>query len=178
MSPQDLKAEKLTAIYHALLTLLADRPMQDISVTVLCRQAGVSRTYFYRTFGNFDAIISQYQQRAIVTYLRRSPGQVPLLLAELMTHYFEYVQHSADQQRLLLKSGRMMVLLQTFQSAFLFLLEHDRILKSPLLMDPYYVAFLSGAVINLSVTWLQAGMPEPPQYMGQRIAKFTLHRKD
>lgn len=45
MSPQEIKSQNLTKIYQALLKLLTETPLSDISVSRLCRTAKVSRTY-------------------------------------------------------------------------------------------------------------------------------------
>lgn len=50
MSPKELKDQKLSDIYHALITLLNEKPLEKISITELTGLAGVSRTYYYKNF--------------------------------------------------------------------------------------------------------------------------------
>ncbi|TOY86105.1 TetR/AcrR family transcriptional regulator [Levilactobacillus brevis] len=175
MSPQELKDQKLRESYRALLLLLARKPMPDISVTELCQQAGVSRTYFYNHFGNFDEIILAAQEQEISRYLRELPNFQQVDLIGLMTRYFELAQREADNQLLLVKNGKIRVLITTFQQVYRRLLAESRILaKAPLTVEDYYIEFFAGAVINLSVTWLERGMPESPRLMGQKASRFLL----
>ncbi|WP_225430730.1 TetR/AcrR family transcriptional regulator [Levilactobacillus brevis] len=175
MSPQELKDQKLQASYRALLLLLARKPMSEISVTELCQQAGVSRTYFYNRFGNFDEIILASQEQGISRYLRALPNFQQVDLTGLMTRYFELAQREADNQLLLVKNGKIRVLITTFQQVYRRLLAESRILaKTPLTVEDYYIEFFAGAVINLSVTWLERGMPESPRLMGQKASRFLL----
>lgn len=137
--------------------------MPEISVTELCQQAGVSRTYFYNRFGNFDEIILASQEQGISRYLRALPNFQQVDLTGLMTRYFELAQREADNQLLLVKNGKIR------------LLAESRILaKAPLTVEDYYIEFFAGAVINLSVTWLERGMPESPRLMGQKASRFLL----
>lgn len=52
------------AISSALLGLLEEKPLADVTVAELCRQARVSRSTFYEHFGNisdvYDAIVSDF----------------------------------------------------------------------------------------------------------------------
>lgn len=173
MSPQELKEQKLTAIYRALLVILARQPMNKISVSVLCNQAGVSRTYFYREFGNFEQVINKYQQRAILQYVRVLPHDYPIGLEAAMVRYFDYVADSADEQRLLINSGRTTTLIATFEAAFIHLAETNRLQNSFLILKhPYYVSLLSAGVINMSVRWLMTNGSESPRQLGHLVAQY------
>lgn len=52
------------AIRSALLALLAEKPLADVTVAELCRAAHVSRSTFYEHFGNvadvYDAIVREF----------------------------------------------------------------------------------------------------------------------
>lgn len=63
MSLQERKQQNLTAIYQALLTLISRKPISLISITELCQDAQVPRTYFYKNLDHFDQIITTFQQQ-------------------------------------------------------------------------------------------------------------------
>lgn len=52
------------AVKEALLSLLAEKPLADITVSELARKAHVSRSTFYEHFGNpadvYDALVRDY----------------------------------------------------------------------------------------------------------------------
>ncbi|NLR09107.1 MULTISPECIES: TetR/AcrR family transcriptional regulator [Lactobacillaceae] len=172
MTPQARKQQNLEAIYHALLALMAKKPLAAISITELCQRAQVSRTYFYRNYQDFNQIITRYQMQNMLRYLRRLPRSTQVNLADLMTHYFELVQSEATTYQLLIKNGQLDVLLQTFQTVFQLLKKQHRIHGSRI-NEPYYLEFFSGAVINVAVTWVTHGFVESPRYLGDLVARFA-----
>ncbi|WP_345753249.1 TetR/AcrR family transcriptional regulator [Lactiplantibacillus pentosus] len=176
MNPQERKQQNLTAIYEALLHLMSYKPLSMISITELCAHAQLSRSYFYRNFTSFDQIILTYQEQAILTYFRRLPRQSKITLPVLMTQYFTFMQQMAATNQLLIDNGKAQIIVQTFEAAYTLLIRHDRIITvtdSTIHHQPYYIAFFSGAVVNILIHWQQAGMVEPPSYLAQQIVRFT-----
>ncbi|MCX7509855.1 TetR-like C-terminal domain-containing protein [Levilactobacillus brevis] len=107
--------------------------------------------------------------------MRALPNFQQVDLIGLMTRYFELAQREADNQLLLVKNGKIRVLMATFQQVYRRLLAESRILaKAPLTVEDYYIEFFARAVINLSVTWLERGMPESPRLMEQKASRFLL----
>ncbi|WP_047999633.1 TetR/AcrR family transcriptional regulator [Lactiplantibacillus herbarum] len=174
MNPQDRKQQNLTATYEALLQLMSQKPLTDISITELCQHAHVSRTYFYRNFTSFDQIILAYQEQAMLEYLHKLPHQSQLNLSTFMTHYFTLMQQMASTNQLLINNGKLNIIIESFQTVNTLLLKQERIPKhSKTIQRPYYLAYFSGAVVNVLTTWLQNGMVETPQYLGQLVASFA-----
>lgn len=174
MSPQEQKQQNLKAIYQALLQLMSQKPMIHISITELCQKAHVSRTYFYRHYQNFDQIILAAQTQAMRHYLRRLPSTAKVDLAPLMTHYFELTKTGVKTYQLLIKNNKINILLQTFQTVFQLLFKQKRLNNhGSKLAEPYYLEFLSGAVVNMSIRWVNGGLIESPEYLGQQVAKFV-----
>ena len=54
------------AVRHALMNLLSEKPLADITVSELAREAHVSRSTFYEHFGNvgdvFDSIVDEFSE--------------------------------------------------------------------------------------------------------------------
>lgn len=171
MSPQEIKNEKLTSIYRTLLALLHEQKMSEISISKLCQQTGVSRTYFYREFGNFEIIITKYQERAILNYIHKLPSTQLIGLEPAMIQYFKYVANTASEQRLIVDCGRTTTLITTFEKAFTVLAKTKRLIANEqILKQPYYIALLAGGVVNVSIRWLKTDMQETAAQMGHYIA--------
>ena len=55
-----------SAVRRALMALLAEKPLADITVSELAREAHVSRSTFYEHFGNvsdvFDSVVDEFSQ--------------------------------------------------------------------------------------------------------------------
>jgi len=174
MSPQEMKQLKLTAIYEALMGQLVDHAFSEISIAALCRQAGVSRTYYYRNFNSFEEIITRAQNMMIRGYLRRVSRRAALDFSALMTTYFQYSREHAAQTLLLIEAGQTATLIKTFRAVFVFLAAQGLVdaLKSTRGRSPYFAAYLAGAVVAIETQWLQSGIRETPEQMGALVQNF------
>ncbi|GAF36273.1 TetR/AcrR family transcriptional regulator [Lentilactobacillus farraginis] len=173
MSPKELKDQKLTDIFKALMGLLKERSFEEISVTMLAKRAGVSRAYYYKNFSTFEDIVNKYEMLRIITYLRQLPDAAGFTLETLMTHYFQLVLVDRDDQLVLISTGKEQILIKTFHTVLVYLLRNKLIPLSERTTDPYWGDYFSGAVINLSISWLKQGATESPQFMGRKIATFV-----
>ncbi len=171
MSPEETKRVKLKQIYEALLRLLRDQPLTDITVAALCREAGVSRTYYYRNFDSYQTIITRFQELAMRNYLRRVPRKRHLNFSALMTTYFAFAADRAAQTRLLVQAGLTATLIDTFRTVYTFLANADFIdsLASARGRNPYFATYLAGAVVAIEVKWIDEGMRETPANMGAML---------
>lgn len=95
MSPQELSRKKLLAIFQALIRLLEDHRMSDISVAVLCREAGFSRTYYYHHFQSYGDIIYQENIMSVVQYMRQLPDQGIITTTTMFTRYLNSLLNRA-----------------------------------------------------------------------------------
>ncbi|KRM11840.1 TetR/AcrR family transcriptional regulator [Paucilactobacillus suebicus] len=172
MSPKELKQKKLEDTHKALMTLMANEKIEDISITELCDLAGVSRTYFYHHFTSMDDVISEFQVSSIVAYMRALPSKQILDLSTMMQHYFRLNQESYEDTLILIRAGKESVLIKAFKSVYLYLFDKNRISKSQLTNNKYWADFIAGAVVNMMVAWLQDGMTESATAMGENVAKF------
>lgn len=168
MSPHEVKEQKLTATFKALIKLLKSKRFEDISITELTRTAGVSRTYYYRNFKTLDDVISAYEMLRIIQYLRQLPNNPAKLTFEtMMTHYFQLVADDADDQLTLISAGKEQVIIKAFNTSYHYL-QKDNVEQ----IDEYDYDFLSGAVVNVSIHWLKNGMVESAELMGKKIRQF------
>ncbi|KRN28037.1 TetR/AcrR family transcriptional regulator [Liquorilactobacillus mali] len=168
MSPQEMKQLKLNRIYKALLSLLADHSLSDISVSVLCRNAGVSRTYYYRNYKSMQEIISRHQEMAIKSYLRILPHAAHMNFTQLMTAYFRLMKQQSTENVLLINAGLTDTLIRTFRTVYLFLVDQKIIDSSNTRSHhQYFPSFMAGAVISIQIQWIQEGMKETPAEMGK-----------
>jgi AcrR family transcriptional regulator len=171
MSPQEIKARNLTKIYQALLKLLAETPLSDISVSNLCRTAKVSRTYYYRNYHSFQEIIILYQTNMIKSYLRALPHHTKIGFPTLMTIYFELMKENADKTKLLINAGLVSTLVKTFSDVYHFL-SSQKIISPVAVSNAYFVSYISGAVIAVQINWMNHGMKESPTEMGIILNNF------
>ncbi|AKP67803.1 TetR/AcrR family transcriptional regulator [Companilactobacillus ginsenosidimutans] len=174
MNPQERKVTNQKYIYQALLEIMAGKPEEQISVTELCKRANVSRTYFYKNYSDYDQIILAAQKMKMLNYLRKLPNTQKIDVSDLMTNYFTMIKEDLPTYKLLVKNEKIEILLTTFQSVFQSLLQSDKI-DNPnrALEQRYYLQFFTGAVVNMTLTWVKNGTKETPKYMGKQVQNFV-----
>lgn len=179
MSPQEIKSQNLTKIYQALLKLLTETPLSDISVSRLCRTAKVSRTYYYHSYHSFQEIITIYQTNMIKSYLRILPHHTTVNFTRLMIAYFKLMQKNAAETKLLVDAGLTSTLVKTFSDVYYFLIEQQIIISPSKRQDynDYFVSYMSGAVINVQIKWMEQGMKDSPVKMGKMLNQFFFGSK-
>ena len=60
MSNEGRNAYVIENITKALLKLLQEKPIEEISISELCKQAGIGRASFYRNFDSKEDILRTY----------------------------------------------------------------------------------------------------------------------
>lgn len=88
MEPQNSKER----IQDALLNLLAEKPLEKITVTEVCRGAQVSRTTYYRSYDSLESIVEDilkeiFDQIQQVVPFRRDGDPAPSGMAQQVVTY-------------------------------------------------------------------------------------------
>ena len=89
MSNEGRNAYVVEQLTGAMLELLRERPLADISVSELCEQAGVGRTSFYRNFQEKEDILRTYIYHLFKEWTGRLGDGAPLdrLILAMFTHF-------------------------------------------------------------------------------------------
>lgn len=58
-NPQSSHELAVESIYEALVQLMEIKPYEEISITDICKRAGVSRMAYYRNYGSKDEILTR-----------------------------------------------------------------------------------------------------------------------
>ncbi len=158
---------------NSLLKLLKEKPISKITVTELCRYAGINRNTFYAHFSK--------------------PEEV---LLEIKNELYEEIKHSLENkletENLLLLLTKICEELQAHQSLYyvmfpeygdrsfitdLFYLIHDRCLdllrlegiQDDSLLEYLYIFYTNGT-ISLLQQWMKEGMPQSPSSFAALIS--------
>ncbi len=63
MNRNDLRVVKTKqALHNALLTLLSEKPLENISIAEICREANVNRGTFYLHYEQKEKLFEEYFQ--------------------------------------------------------------------------------------------------------------------
>jgi AcrR family transcriptional regulator len=162
MKDKTLHDEVKDYITQAYVALLKEKLPEEISISDLCKKAGVSRMSFYRNFETKESIIENrikgdleklYSNTLVMDVTSRGP----ILLNE-----FQYIADNYDFYRALYDRGLTGYLYKWWDYyARLFLQNFDPT------ANPYEYAFYSGASINVIIRWISGGLVETPEQMAR-----------
>ena len=151
------------SVTEALLRLMREKQVDEISVSELAQLAGIGRVTFYRNFQNKDEVLQRYLQKETTNFLSRS--ELNILATEsprgyiekLLSHLYDY-RETVD---LLRCSGKMYLLEAEFDRAF-----HARLDGTA---DRYQIAFISGGFFKVFFRWAENQYRESPAQLAARI---------
>ena len=149
------------SLQGALLQLIGKKPYDSITITELCRKAGVSRMAFYGNFQSKDDIFNR-----IVVDLHHEMISVvgsPFRRAFTDSWYgemFRFVAGKSDILKPIFAAG--------YSDKYLRLV-NSMVRRIPNLADEdKYLALLwSGGIINATVHWITGGCKETPEQMAR-----------
>ncbi len=152
-SNKNRNAYVLEHLTDSLLALLADKPINDNSISELCDAAGVGRTSFYRNFETKEDIL-----KAHITFLfhgwmdelAKNPG---LPLDRVVYQVFSHLEGNRDFYGLLYKRGLTYLLKDILLDLCGFNPEQD-------VVSAYSSAYVAFFLYGWIEVWLRRGMRE------------------
>ena len=155
---QEANAFVKECITTALLQLMKEKSLQDISITELVNKAGVARNSFYRNFESKEAVISQHLRALLDEWFADFIKSGSLNLVEaIFTHYYKHKELCI----MLYRQGLAYLSLQSIKEACGAKPEQAN-------FEAYTTAFFAHGLYGWLEEWFKRGMQETPQEM-QRL---------
>lgn len=153
---------------QALIDLLQEKSMSNITVTELAAVAGVSRMSYYRNYKSMDDILQSYLEDIVISYRQDVlswPDRGNYSDYRNMLHCYEYFHKHADFIRCLLKCGMGDSLLQALTDYIL-----DTYYEKEKGIAHYYTLLaFAGSLYNIYVAWIQNDTKESAHEMASLI---------
>lgn len=141
------------SLTQALIRLLQDKPMSDITISELAKEAGVSRMTYYRHYTSMDEILQSYLEDIVDSYredVAQWPDKGNYNEYRNMLHCYEYFHKHADFIRCLLKCGMGGSLLQALTDYIL----DTYYQKEKGIVHYYTLQAFAGSLYNIYVAWI------------------------
>ena len=149
-----------TELTKALLKLLESKSLNDISISELCEEAGLSRLSFYRNYASKEDILRQHLDQITTSFLgttsvnfRTTPKR------KFIVYLIRHMQQHKKIISLLIDSGLSYIVKEEFDEAFTRSIETYH--------DPYRCYVASGAYFNLIYYWFLNGCKESPEELAE-----------
>ena len=152
----------------AMMQLLSDRTLDDISISDLVHRAGISRSAFYRNYASKDALIADICQQILqeIMDILRAPlhrENRPKWFAEL----FRSIQKNVVYFKVYLDTH-----MELTKSSIL-----ETVCPSDGIEDHYQLVAREGAFFHVLTDWFRRGMNETQEYMGKLFDQLIPHGK-
>ena len=165
MSNEGRNAYVTEHITSAMLSLLKEKPLSEISISELCGRAGVGRVSFYRNFQEKEDILKEYTRQLFREWTGALAEEPPL--DELIRRMFSHFEAHRDFYALLQKRGLVWLLKDAILSACGFRPEQEAV-------NAYAAAFAAYSLYGWVEVWFMRGMRESAEEMAKL---FTTQEK-
>lgn len=156
VSPMSNEGRNLYVVEHitaALLKLLQNSSLHDLSISQICNEAGVGRASFYRNFESKEDILKQHLIRLIQEWGREFEAKSDLAYfsESLLRHYYKY----RDFYLLLYRQGLSDMIYETIRQA-------TKLEEAQNNLERYAKSMTAGMIFGWVDEWMRQGMPETP----------------
>lgn len=165
MKEQTLNSIVKECITSALLELMQERPLSDITITELVKKAGVGRITFYRNFDSKEDVIVKHLKKLTAQWRQkydRNPTE------DIVCSFFRYLYSIRDLLGLLYKSDLWYIIDRCFK-----VVQGPRLEQSNI--DAYRNAILSGLLASWCEEWFKRGMQETPEELADFFHRLYIH---
>ena len=167
MSNEGRNAYVITHMTEALLSLMQNRNLDDISISAICDAAGVGRASFYRNFECKEDIlrlyISQLFHSCIDSFAQEGTHQVNQQVGIIFAHFIQY----RDFYRLLNERGLIYLIKDVIMDICGPKPGYSK-------LEAYATAFVAYSLYGWIEVWFQRGMQESAEEMEALFNEKTL----
>lgn len=139
------------AIQNALYRLMRENAFEEILISKIIEEAGVSRSAFYRNYKSKEDILAD----SLATIIDQIDQQITTALSGNWTSIFRYARKEQDKIRLLMEAGMEHRILDKMNQSTL------RSVTEYHAQSSYYEeALWNGMIYNIVMQWLRSGCKE------------------
>lgn len=141
-------------ITEALLLLMKNKLLSEISVTEIVERAGVARVSFYRNFGSKEDVIKEHLGFLICEWGKdfEEKGDPTYFAESLLKHFYKY----REFYLLLYKHELSAMIYENLRCAC-------SLDKAKNNLERYTKSMFAGAIFGWLDEWARQGMPETPE---------------
>ena len=145
-----------TAIAEALLTLMKEKPYSRISVSEICKRAGVSRQTFYTLFSSKDNVIAyELERKYCFRPEEHECCRASMSLEDICHAYSLYITQSADILEMLVNNDILYLMQDSLYRTFI---DSDCCMSAGSGEDRIYAAdFIAGGLTGIARNYVLQG---------------------
>ena len=154
-------------ITAALLALLKEKPLSEISVSELTSRAEIGRVSFYRNYGSKEAILKEESDRLIREWGRLYESNPESAPETLFPSLFDFYRDHKDFYTTLYHAGMTSIMMETIVGTI-------RITPEMQNLEAYMKSFWAYGIYGWMLEWIRRGMQESGKEL---LTLFSLANK-
>ena len=155
-------------ITAALLALLKEKPLPEISVSELTSRAEVGRVSFYRNYGSKEDILKEESDRLIKEWGKLYESNPESAPETLFPSLFDFYRDHRDFYTTLYNAGMSSVMMETIIGTI-------RITPEMRNLEAYMKSFWAYGIYGWMLEWIKRGMKESGKEL---LGLFSLANKN
>lgn len=153
----------------ALLILLKKKKLEDITIQEITTLANVGRVTYYRNFTSKEDILNFKLDKLMTEWVDKEMRVKNPTPYQMALKFFQFFSLNRELVQTLIQSELSMLLLKQ-------LIDKLTIYGTPKQIGRYEQLFLSFGLCGILLTWMDTGMKETPEEMGEIVARNFLTR--
>ena len=168
-NPSALQSQRMLA--DAMVRLMASHSFSEITVTMLCSKANVSRQTFYKMFDDKEDVVRYVAKGKCLDFERSMVAFDEFSLDQLATCTFAFFEGNIHLVRRLIDNQLHHLLQEQAQQALAVLLTCYRC-DGDAVLDESNRAFIAGGLCSMLVSWVREGNALPVEERARRFSQL------
>lgn len=154
------------SIFTALMILMEKTNFKDISITDLCKKAGVSRMAYYRNYNFKEDVIIDYLDEMFEKYLKEILSYEKLDIYRNSILFFSYFRKHEKLILNLITSNLTYLIMERFDKYIYSIISNIVSGKKyPPEIEKYIIQYMAGGQYKVLISWAKDGMKESDEEM-------------
>ena len=154
---------------EGLLRLLEKKPIEKVSVTELCREAGINRATFYAHYTCVQDVLKEMGQQIMADLAAVQSRYAGAGFYPNAQRMCQYLSENADAVRVLLRNYSGQELVQVFNDTYEQLLRESAAQNLDVDNVKLVTSYLAGGCYSLIKLWLEEGIDKTPAQIAQLL---------
>ena len=166
-------------IINALLRLMRQKKLDQISITDIASEADVSRRTFYRHFEKKEDVLIEYVRIVVIGFVSNMNSRKQVNPYDISLAYFNFWYKHRVFLMMMIRDNLFMLVLDIFEEVNAMdgtiSLLNDRISSHGLLDNEidYFISFWFSGIWRLLYRWVKSGCKETPEEMASTLMKIV-----
>ena len=165
-----------SCILESVFNQLEVKAIDQISITDIASNAGVSRMTIYRYYDSKEDIIRKYVKESYEAYIKEA-GSLNLDAIALAPYFFDYFRRNSDKIELLIRRNLFHLVSENFVD---YVKRYTNLVNNkPNLSEmhlSYFYAYTASGMLSMVKTWIESGMKESNDEMSEILMKVKLEQ--